>query len=127
MNNGKMISVRYSADELKRLEAAAMLADYKHLATYIRDMSLEKIVGKKGGRGGVDSWSETQEFTLRLAHLERVQKVTTTLLATLTYLANQKISPDDLHAAMQDATGVSAALVKLAPELQQLIDHLHAE
>jgi len=68
-------------------------------------------------------WSDRQH----LAHLERVQKVTTTLLATLAYLANQKISPGDLHAAMQDATVSSPALDKLPPELGHLLELIQAE
>lgn len=130
MSDGKTVSIRYSDDELNRLEQAAVLAGYKKLSPYIRDKTLDKVGLQNSGRDSLESWSERQEITGRLAEIERTQNAANAMLTTLVYLVHRKATTgemSDFRAAVEHAGLSSSTLDKIAPELGQLIKQLQSE
>lgn len=130
MTDGKTVSIRYTSDELNRLEQAAILAGYSKLSPYIRDKSLDKIGFQNTGRDSFEFWSERQEITGRLAEIERTQHAANAILTTLLYLVHRKATTgemSDLRAALEFAGMPSSLLEKIAPELGQLIKQLQPE
>ncbi|MGZ9709271.1 conjugal transfer protein TraA [Glaciimonas sp. GNP009] len=130
MRDGKTVSIRYSDDELNRLEQAAAIAGYAKLSPYLRDKTLDKIGLSNSARDGVEAWSERQEVTGRLAEIERTQHAANAMLTTLLYLVHRKASTgdmQDLQAAVEHAGLSASTLDKIAPVLGKLIQQLQAE
>lgn len=130
MRDGKTVSIRYSDDELNRLELAAAIAGYPKLSPFLRDKTLDKIGQQNSGRNDLDTWAERQELIGRLAELDRSQQAANAMLTTLVYLVHRKATNgemQDLRAAVEHAGRSSSTLDKIAPELGKLIKQLQTE
>lgn len=106
--NGKIIPIRLSPDDVARLEEAAARAGYRHLSTYIRDSALN--VGES--RALNDIREEQAEQAAQLA------------------LLGQKIDAI-LFLLLQRASAADKALLRENMEnqdsLDDLIGHWHAK
>ncbi|WP_429498492.1 hypothetical protein ACQUFY_03290 [Robbsia andropogonis] len=90
MSTGKSIPVWFSDEDRGRVEEAAALGGYKHLSKYLRDKALGRSCHSETCRDSMEAWAERQELIGRLAEIERKQKATHTLLATLLLLVHNK-------------------------------------
>ena len=65
MSTVKVISVRYVADDYKKVEQVALLAGYSSLSTYIRERSLGRS-RYDDARKNAGGWANQQAMEARL-------------------------------------------------------------
>ena len=130
MSSGKSIPVWYSEEDRSRVEEAAVLAGYKHLSKYIRDKSLDRGRYRGSGRDSMEAWAEQQEFTGRLAEIERSQKGAHALLVMLLFLVRKKATTGEfnelVHAFMKVIEPGDVLAVSM-PELKALLTRFMEE
>lgn len=122
-NDVPTISIRYDEDDFRLIEQAAVLARYKHLTTWVRDKSLDRLPGMRSG----GSWSDPEDMIGRLRVIERTQDGTQALLALLIYLVRKRATAGEVAEliAACERSGDTDALVRGAlPEFVPLLDRL---
>lgn len=128
MSRSRSIPIRYSEEELQRLEPAAALAGYKHLSTFIRDRSLDRVGGGRNSDEGIGAWAERQELTGRLAALDQQQRSTEALLLMVLALIRKKATTgeiNELRALIEHSNGDRESLAGAAfPGLPALLDRI---
>ncbi|CAL8481718.1 conjugal transfer protein TraA [Caballeronia sp. S22] len=124
MDTGKSIPVWFAEEDRRRIEEAAALAGYKHLSKYIRDRALGRDSQREASRESMEAWAERQEFSGRLAEIERSQKAAHALLAMLLYLVRKKATTgefNDLVVACEHVGVPADVFTVLTPELASLV------
>ncbi|WP_052688456.1 hypothetical protein [Xanthomonas albilineans] len=118
-----LVSIRYSNDQLARVEQAAAITGYKSRAAYIRDRSLTPVGG--GDSGGAYVVSES------LAELEQGQRQVQAVLAILLALLRRKATSGELaelRASLarleQLGAAPSSLLEELDPELGGVVQRI---
>lgn len=129
MSNGKVISVRYSDEEIMRLEEAAALAGFKDISKYIR----HRLFDRDSKRAGV----EISEISEHLAELEHGQgvirseyKIMKMVMAISFWLIKRKASSgeiSELRAELLHGASSEGLLAESLPELEGLMQRLRKE
>jgi hypothetical protein len=120
----KPFNVRYSDDEMRRIEQATARAGYEHVSTWVRDKSLDRIGAGESGINSLDTWVDRQELMGRLLEIERSQKGTHVLLAMLLFLVRKKSTTgevDELLLACENVGAPVDVLAAFLPDLAALL------
>ncbi len=123
MSETKPIPIRFSKDERRRLEEAAVIAGYKYVSAYIRDRAL----GREGGRDDIEGWATRQELTGRLSEIEQGQQSLQASLTLLLFLVKRRASTADiseLQATIEHAAGRHVPSARLLAELDPALADL---
>lgn len=127
MPNAKIVSVRYHADDFKKLEQLALIAGYKSLSTYIRDKSLGRSRHDAGLQSDPHGWVDQQVMATQVEKLEESMRTVRALLSAQLGLIAREASPRlvvELAIACREADVPSDILRTMEPELAQAIDSL---
>lgn len=130
MKNRYPTSIRFSEQELAKLEEAMVLKGHRHLSEYIR----EKLFGAaEGAKESVESnqWAWREEMSVRLADMEAGQQQTQALLSLLLHLLCKRMGTGELSEvkteleyAKQLRLRPENLLAKLEPQLDALLKSL---
>lgn len=126
----KMLSVRVSDADFRRLEDDALKSGHANLSTYLREIFLKRRESEIGPQDAFDMWLMPQEIKHELNALSRDQMESKALLATVVYLIYKSASPalsSQLCTSLRVEGGAMELFNQLPPELRQLVQSPQSE
>lgn len=124
---GKTIPIRFSDEQVERLESAAALGGYKHLSTYIKDRLFNQ--GSSPSQS-VEQWATLDRLSYQLESIERNQLSQQTIMAIAVYLLQKGGTTGILNGLRAELASLGTAeevIGALLPEVASDIERLSGD
>ena len=95
---GRAVHVWFNDEDHEKLRRIALMADYKHLSTFLRDRALGRDGLRLESGSGAQAWEDRQELVMRMAQLEESVRTANRMLAMLMGLARSRATSGEVAA-----------------------------